>query len=165
MRCKVTNKVCLTGKDYFTEFCKHSGMVNAKFKFIVSQARIINLYRNTRSKLLKCNVNIYFNKQCIARKVIQKYANLKFTKNSPVAQVTASKAQILRVKNEIKFLFKRKDKPNHELYTIHMKAVNEWGSLWPSIQDSIHENLSQAIEKEYQSLDKKIRKLKGVSDL
>ena len=25
-------KVCLTGKDHFTEFCKHSGMVNTKFK-------------------------------------------------------------------------------------------------------------------------------------
>ena len=35
-------------------------MVNTKFKFIASQARTINLYRNTGSKLLKCNANIYF---------------------------------------------------------------------------------------------------------
>jgi hypothetical protein len=83
-------------------------MVNNKFKFIASQATTINLYRNTRSKLLKCNANIYFNKQCLAKKVIPKYARLKFTNTSPVAQVTANKAQIIRVKNEIKFIFKRK---------------------------------------------------------
>jgi hypothetical protein len=27
--------VCLTGKDHFIEFCKHSGMVNTKFKFLI----------------------------------------------------------------------------------------------------------------------------------
>ena len=27
-------KVCLTGKDHFIEFCKHSGMVNTNFKGI-----------------------------------------------------------------------------------------------------------------------------------
>jgi hypothetical protein len=27
-------KLCLTGKDHFIEFCKHSGMVNTKFKGI-----------------------------------------------------------------------------------------------------------------------------------
>jgi hypothetical protein len=73
-------------------------MINTKFMFIASQARTINLYRNTRSKLLKCNANTYFTKQCLAKKVIPKHANLKFTNTSPVAQVTASKAQILRVK-------------------------------------------------------------------
>jgi hypothetical protein len=37
-------------------------MVNAKFKFVAGQAKTIILYRNTRSKLLKCNATIYFNK-------------------------------------------------------------------------------------------------------
>ena len=62
-------------------------MVNTKFKFVVGQARTINLYRNTRSKLLKCNANIYFNKQCLARKVIPMYTTLKFTNISPFAQI------------------------------------------------------------------------------
>jgi len=39
---------------------------------------------------------------------IPKYANLKFTNNSPVSQVTTKKAQIIRIKDEIKFLFKKK---------------------------------------------------------
>ena len=91
--------------------------------------------------------------------MIPYYANLKFTNTSPAAQVTANKAQILRVKNEIKFLYKRKDKLNQELYTAHLKAANEWGSLWSYIQDSTHENINQEMDKKYQSLDKKIRKL------
>jgi hypothetical protein len=54
----MSKKVYLTDKDHFIEFGKHSGMVNTKFKFIASQARTINLYRNTRSKLLKCNASM-----------------------------------------------------------------------------------------------------------
>ena len=60
----------------------------ANIKFIASQARTINLYKNTRSKLLKGCAKIYFNKQCLIIKVIPKYANLKFTHNYPVSQVT-----------------------------------------------------------------------------
>jgi hypothetical protein len=56
--------------------CKHFGMDN--IKFIASQAKSINLYKNTRSKLLKCCANIYFNRQCIAKKVIPKYASIRF---------------------------------------------------------------------------------------
>ena len=49
-------------------------------KFVASQAKTIDPYNNTRSKLLKCCANIYFNKQCFVKKVIPKYANLIFTK-------------------------------------------------------------------------------------
>jgi hypothetical protein len=65
--------------------------------------------------------NIYFNKQCLANDVTPKYANLKFTNTSPAAQTTTKKAQTIRVKNEIKFLFKKKEKLNRELYTTHLK--------------------------------------------
>jgi len=65
------------------------------------------LYENTRSKLLKCSANTYFNKQCIAKKVIPSYANIKFLNTSPVAQFASKKAQTTRIKDEIKFLFKK----------------------------------------------------------
>ena len=71
---------------------KHFGMAN--IKFIASQAKTINLYKNTRSKLLKCCANICFNKQCLVKKVIPKYANLKFTNNSPVSKVTTKEALV-----------------------------------------------------------------------
>jgi hypothetical protein len=34
------------------------------------QAIIIHKYRSLRTKLMKCNANIYFNKQCLNHKVI-----------------------------------------------------------------------------------------------
>jgi hypothetical protein len=77
-------------------------------KFMASQAKSINLYKNYRSKLLKCCVNIYFNKQCLQKKVIPKYANIKFGNLSPAASVTSRKPQITRIKDEIKFLHKKK---------------------------------------------------------
>jgi len=58
-------------------------------KLIAGQARTVNLYKNTRCKLLKYCANIYFNKQCLAKKVIPNYANIKFQNNSPVAQFTS----------------------------------------------------------------------------
>ena len=68
---------------------------------------ISELYKNIRSKLLKCSASIYFNKQCLVKKVIPKNANLNFKNNSPASQVTARKAQMVHIKYEIKFLFKR----------------------------------------------------------
>jgi len=91
--------------------------------------------------------------------VFPKYANLKFTNNSPASQVTTKKAQTLHVKNEIKFLFKKKDKLNQDLCTLHLRAAQEWGSMWPKIQNSIHESLNYEMEQKYKTLDMKIRKL------
>jgi len=68
------------------------------FKFIAGQASSINQYKNTRSKLLKCCANVYFNKQCLAKKIIPNYAELKFLNTSPSAQLTSKKAQTTRIK-------------------------------------------------------------------
>ena len=78
--------LCLTdSSSYIYTRVKHFGMAN--IKFAASQAKTTNLYKNTRSKLLKCCANIYFNKQWLGKKkVIIKYANLKFTNNSPVSK-------------------------------------------------------------------------------
>jgi hypothetical protein len=42
----------------------------------------------------KCCSSIYFNKQCLAKKIIPKYVNIKIANTSPAAQVTTKKAQI-----------------------------------------------------------------------
>ena len=77
----------MTDTSLYIYICvKHFGMAN--ITFVASQAKTINLYKNTRSKLLKCCANIYFIKHCLVKKVIPKYANLKFTNKSPVSQVT-----------------------------------------------------------------------------
>jgi hypothetical protein len=78
---------------------EHFGMENIKLP--ASQAKSVYLYKNIRSKLLKCCANIYFNKQSLVKKVIPKDADLQFKNNSPASQVTSKKAQIMRIKDEI----------------------------------------------------------------
>lgn len=134
-------------------------MDSTKFKFLASQARTINKYKNTRSKLLKCGANIYFNKKCLSNNVTPKYARIKFTNNSPAAIRTSIHAQILRVKNEIKLLYKKKDNLNQDLYALHLQAAREWGSLWPLIQSSIIESLNTEMTNKYLILDKKLNTL------
>jgi len=68
-------------------------------KFIARQVSSTNLYKNVRSKLLKCCANIFFNKECLVKKkAIPKYANIKFANTFPVSQVTTKKVQVFRIK-------------------------------------------------------------------
>ena len=48
-----------------------------KTKFIASQAKSIYHYKSLRYRILKCNADISFNKQCLAKKVIPNYATNK----------------------------------------------------------------------------------------
>ena len=79
--------------------------------------------------------------------MIPKYSNLKCTNNSPVSQVTTKKAQVIRTKDEIKFLFKKKQRLDHDLYMSHTKVAQEWGGISYNIHKSICENLNFEMEK------------------
>jgi len=69
---------------------------------------------------MKCCANIYFNRQCCIKKVIPIYANIKIPYTSPATNVTQKKMQTIRLKDEIKFLYKQKEKINNDLYSIHL---------------------------------------------
>jgi hypothetical protein len=78
-----------------------------QLKFIAGQTGTI--YRwSLGEKLMKCNANILFNKQCLHKNITPSYAKLKIPRTSPAARFTQHKAQILRVKDEIKFLHRKK---------------------------------------------------------
>jgi len=49
----------------------------APFKFAASQARSIHNYKNLKIKVLKCNADIFFNWQCLTKKIIPNYTNIK----------------------------------------------------------------------------------------
>ena len=73
-------------------------------KIIAGQAYSINVYKNIRTKIMKCCANIYFNQQCLRRKIIPKYANLNVPNTSPAAQMTKKKIHITRMKGIVVFL-------------------------------------------------------------
>ena len=84
---------------------QHSGMPSLSFKFIASQASSIYSYKNLREKVQRCCANIYFKQQCTQLGVTPHYARIKVPKTSPTAVVTQRKIQLIRVKEEIKFLY------------------------------------------------------------
>ena len=107
----------------------HNGM--ASVKLIASQARTIFQYKNTRIKVLKCCVDIYFNKQCLNKRIVPSYANIKLPNTSPAALTTQRKVHSMRIRDEIRFLHKKKPQLKNTLYKIHLKAAQEWGNSWP----------------------------------
>ena len=108
---------------------------------------------------MKCYANIYFNWQFLTKIVIPKYANIKIPCTSPATNVTQEKIQTIRLKDEIKFLYKQKEKLNNDLYRIHLKAAQERGSTWHVSLDSIHESINQEWEKKYKTIEEKLKKL------
>ena len=56
--------------------------------------------------VLNCSADIFFNKQCIIKIIVPNYANIKVLATSPATRETQDKAQVTRMKEEFKFLYK-----------------------------------------------------------
>jgi hypothetical protein len=69
------------------------------------------------------------------------------------------KAQLIHIKEEIRMLYKKKDKLNRDLYKTHLQAAKDWGKTWYLIQNSIQNSLNVEIEKKYKTNDDKINKM------
>ena len=67
----------------------------------------------------------------------------------PATNITSKKVQTIRIKDEIKFLYRKKEKLNIDPYRIHLQAAQQWDSIWCSILDSIHESINQELDKKY----------------
>jgi len=85
----------------------------APIKFIASQAHTINQYKNIGTKAIECCTNIYFNRQCLTERLFQYKDPTYFL---PATQATEKKTHTLRIKDEIKFLYKKKQRLNNDLY-------------------------------------------------
>jgi hypothetical protein len=79
----------------------------------------------------------------LAKKIVPNYVNIKTANTSPAALVTTKKAQTIRIKDEIKFLYKKKEKLKHELYKIHLRTAQEWGNTWHIVHDSILNSINK----------------------
>ena len=106
------------------------------------QANTIYNYQNIKIKLLKTNLHIKFNKKCIKNHIIPKYARLKCNDSSEAAKTAIKKAQIIRIKLEIRELYKKKVGLNKFLYKAHLKLLN---SVHPAIIDNIIININNRV--------------------
>jgi hypothetical protein len=110
-----------------------------------------------KEKVMKCCLNIYFNKQCLIKKVTPNYAKCKIPQTSPASNYTRRKIHNIRIKDEIRFLYKKKQKLNTDLYNIHLEATNAWGNTWHLITENVHESLNLEATKKYNTINKKTR--------
>jgi hypothetical protein len=121
----------------------------SSIKFVAGQAKYINQYRNIRVKVQNCCANIYFNRQCLKQGVIPIYAQIKIPNTSPASKITQNKTQVSRIKEEIIYLYKKKDILNESLYKTHLQASIEWGKSWNIIRDNLHGAINKKLEKKY----------------
>jgi hypothetical protein len=50
----------------------------------------------------------------------------------------------MRIKDEIKFLYMKKDQLNKKLYQAHLKVAQEWGNTWHIIRDLLTYSMEQS---------------------
>ena len=65
---------------------------------------------------MKYCANIYFNRQCLKQNLTPNYTKIKIPNVSPASILTKHKIVKLRIKDEIKFLYMKKEKLNNALY-------------------------------------------------
>jgi hypothetical protein len=130
---------------------------DSNFKFLARQATSIHAYKNLKVKLTNCNANVYFNRQCLIRKIVPLYAKkIKIPHTSPAAITTQGKAQLQRIKDEIRYLYKKKQHLNTELYHAHLKAAQEWNGTWDLISNHIHTIVNRQATTKYKTIHKKL---------
>jgi hypothetical protein len=65
----------------------------------------------------------------------------------------------MRIKDEIKYVYIKKQQLNQEIYHLHFILANTWNNTWPYIQHTIEENLRKTIRMKYKNLDIILTKL------
>ena len=73
-------------------------------------------YFNLRKKWLINNSNIWFNKTCLQRNIIPKFAILKNKTYSIPSRITKKQYSTLRLKNEIRYLYQKKQNLTFQSY-------------------------------------------------
>ena len=79
--------------------------------------------------------------------------------SSLAAKHTLCKTQIMRIKDELRFLHMKKQQINLKLYRLHLSLANTWGNSWHYIQDTIEDKLQRTIGSKYKTLDNKLHRL------
>jgi len=120
------------------------------------QAKICNIYKNTRLKLLKTNAAILFNKMCKIKHQKPNYIQFRTRGKTPQDKKTTSNAINFGINQEIKFLYCKKQSLNTQLYQIHLECANQCNKVWQHIQEYIDGRLNEKMDTLYQKLNKKL---------
>jgi hypothetical protein len=75
-------------------------------------------------KLLKTNATMWYNNTCKAKQLTPKYIHIKINGNNTQSKKTTTAVTKYRFNQEIKFLYRKKQKLNEQLYRIYLECAN-----------------------------------------
>jgi hypothetical protein len=82
---------------------------------------------------------------------------MKLSTNNEAARKTQTQAQTLCIKNEIKFLHKKKQQLNTQLFHTHIRTANTWQQTWAFNEQAINKKLQQEMEQVHLKQQKNIQ--------
>jgi hypothetical protein len=68
-------------------------------------------------------------------------------------------AEHIRIKQEIKFLYKKKALLNKQLYDIHLLLTAQWGNTCDNIMCQVNDELKDILDKKIRSITKEIKSI------
>ena len=122
------------------------------FKIEASQANTVYKYQNIKIQLYKTIAHIKFNNTCIIQKITPKYATVYINPVSKAASTTKKYAEIFRIKQEIKSLYKKKVRLNKSLMKIHLQLLNQ---IHPAVIDNIVNKIDKYVSDIMRNLKRK----------
>ena len=107
-----------------------------------SLAKPINIFKNTRLKLLKTNVAIWYNKMCKAKWLQPGYINIRSAGKTSRDNKTIQQATVYRINQEIRFLYKKKQYLNRQLYWAHLEGAYTYKGMPPTYWNTLRQQTS-----------------------
>lgn len=125
------------------------------------KVRAIFKYLKLKIKLKKTLSKIWFNKQCLCRGVIPKYAKIKIRNNSEVAKKVKAHSEKLWLRLEIKNLYAKVNKYNKDLLYKHLELYKIYSFM--ELEEILYgfglRYMNGKLEKRNTKLEMKLRKL------
>ena len=114
------------------------------------QASVVYKYKNVKIKMLKVAQNFKFNKMCIKVTIIPKYARININSRTLAALKTKQIAEKMWLTQEIRQLYKKKNRLNTDLYKAHLEMLKE---IHPAVIDITMTKINALISVSYTHLD------------
>jgi hypothetical protein len=101
---------------------------------------------------------------CLYKSITPKYAKIRIQGTSRAAKRTQNQVTTLRINNELKHLYAKKQNINKQLYTLHLRNAHFWQRNWHIIEDSIDTSVHNEASQHNYTLHKKLNNLTKQSE-
>ena len=101
----------------------------------------LSFFRSCEDFILLSFTSLHFS-YTSGHNVTPNYAKIKISNNFVSSEYTCTKILALKIKDEIRFLYVKKQNINQKLYHIHLELSNMWGNSWSYIDHTINDSLN-----------------------